>query len=173
MPSLSFTGHRPQSLKYFFNESHADCVNLKKLILNKTAAIIEAENIENIYTGMALGSDIWCAEAVLYLKKFYPKIKLHAVLPFRNQTEKWSEKLLEQYGERYDEILSKCESVAVLAENYSDGVYMIRNEYLVDHADVVLAIWNGKPSGTGKTVKLAKLRGKSCVIINPDTLEIV
>lgn len=38
---------------------------------------------------------------------------------------------------------------------------------MVDNADILIAIWNGKGSGTGNTVKYAKSIGKKIIIINP------
>ena len=45
-----------------------------------------------------------------------------------------------------------------------------RNRYMVDHADVLIAVWDGSPSGTGKTVRYAHQQGKSVITINPRTL---
>lgn len=45
-----------------------------------------------------------------------------------------------------------------------------RNRYLVENCDILLAVWNGKPSGTGKTVDYAVRKGKSICVINPDDI---
>ena len=42
-----------------------------------------------------------------------------------------------------------------------------QNNYMVEQSDVVIAVWNGKPSGTGNTVKMAKLLGKKISIKKP------
>lgn len=38
---------------------------------------------------------------------------------------------------------------------------------MVKECDVVIAVWNGKPSGTGNTVKMAKNAGKKVRTVNP------
>lgn len=38
---------------------------------------------------------------------------------------------------------------------------------MVDNSDWVIAVWNGKPSGTGKTVKYAEECGCNIIIILP------
>ena len=45
---------------------------------------------------------------------------------------------------------------------------------MVDHADFIIAVWDGRPSGTGKTVTYARGRnGKSIIVIDcPVTLAI-
>ena len=47
-----------------------------------------------------------------------------------------------------------------------------RNEYMVDNSDYVIAVWNGKPSGTGNTVKYARKNNKMVLLVDPQTLEI-
>lgn len=41
-----------------------------------------------------------------------------------------------------------------------------RNKYMVEQSHVVIAVCNGKPSGTGNTKKMAKLFEKKIGIIN-------
>lgn len=47
-----------------------------------------------------------------------------------------------------------------------------RNQYMVDQSDFIIAVWNGKPSGTGKTIKYAKDKNKIIVIINSESFNI-
>ena len=43
---------------------------------------------------------------------------------------------------------------------------------MVANSDYVIAVWNGKPSGTGNTVKYAMKNNKVVLLVNPQTLEI-
>ena len=45
-------------------------------------------------------------------------------------------------------------------------------QYMVDCADVVLAVWNGEPSGTGQTVWYARATGKPVYMIHANSLEV-
>ena len=46
---------------------------------------------------------------------------------------------------------------------------LVRNDYMVDHSDLVLAIWNGEQSGgTWHTIEYAKAKGKQVDIIKVD-----
>ena len=56
----------------------------------------------------------------------------------------------------------------MLQTQYTNGCLQKRNRYLVDNADIVLAVWNGTPGGTEYTVSYAKKKEKTLVIINPD-----
>ena len=42
-----------------------------------------------------------------------------------------------------------------------------RNEYMVDLADVVIAVWDGSNSGTGNCIKYAQKCGKEIIQITP------
>lgn len=39
---------------------------------------------------------------------------------------------------------------------------------MVEQSDVVIAVWNGKPSGTSNTIRFAKENGCKVRIINPE-----
>ena len=115
-------------------------------------------------SGMALGIDMICAEIVLELKKKYKNVMLECAIPCLNQEKKWS--LTQQ--ERYRKILHKADVVHYVSETeYTDTCMNDRNNYMVEQSDVVIAVWNGKPSGTGNTVIMAKNAGKKIRIVNP------
>jgi uncharacterized phage-like protein YoqJ len=46
-------------------------------------------------------------------------------------------------------------------------VYQKRNEWMVDHADEVVAVWDGTSSGTANCVAYAKKVGKPVWRIHP------
>lgn len=43
-----------------------------------------------------------------------------------------------------------------------------RNKYMVENSSVIIACYNGKPSGTGSTIRFAKENGCNVRIINPE-----
>ena len=103
-------------------------------------------------------------EVLLDLKKQFKDLKIIAVIPCKNQDAKWS--LLQQI--RYHRLLKKCDEVTTLQENYTAACMNKRNKYMVDHSSVVIACYNGKPSGTGSTLRFAKKNGCKVRIINPE-----
>ena len=138
MLSISFTGYRPEKCPYF-SEDDPMCVDLKERLRSAIEEYI-LQGAENFYTGMARGVDTWSAEAVLELRRNYPDIKLHAVIPYKGQSDSWSveDKL------RYRKILNECDSRTITCPYYIRGCMMIRNRYLVDHCDVLLAVYDGQ-----------------------------
>ena len=62
---------------------------------------------------------------------------------------------------------------SVLQSRYSPDYMDKRNRYMVDHTDFIIAVWDGRPSGTGKTVTYARGRnGKLINVIDPVTLAV-
>ena len=165
--TCAFTGHRPQSLPFGFNESDERCVALKQKLRNEIIRLIEENGVTHFISGMAIGVDMYSAEIVLGLKAKY-NITLECAIPCETQAEKWSEPL----RNRYYEIASKCDKEAMLQHHYTPGCMDKRNRYMVDHADYIIAVWDGRASGTSKTVRYAQHQGKPIRVINPKTLEV-
>ena len=164
--TCAFTGHRPQSLPFGFDESDKRCTSLKSVMRDQIVALIENEGVTHFITGMALGVDMYAAEIVLDLKSKYPHITLESAIPCETQAIKWSV----ASRERYYNIAAKCDKETMLQREYTPDCMDKRNRHMVDHADYILAVWNGCPSGTGNTVRYAHKKGKSIIVIVADGL---
>lgn len=93
----AFTGHRPQSLPFGFNESDERCIALKQTLRAEIIRLIEQEGVTHFISGMALGVDMYAAEIVLGLKSSYEGITLESAIPCESQAEKWTEKQRDRY----------------------------------------------------------------------------
>lgn len=162
-----FTGSRPQNLPYGFNEQHPDCIRLKQRLTQEIQALIVEHNITHFISGMALGVDQWAAEAVLELKSSYPHITLEAAIPCSSQPTKWNSVA----KERYFAITAQCDEQTVIQQEYTNDCMHKRNHYMVESSRFVIAVWSGRPGGTGSTVKYARSHGKEIICINPESLE--
>lgn len=164
--TVCFTGHRLQNLPFGFNEEDPRCIRLKRMLARKLEELIVDQGATHFISGMAIGVDIICAELVLELRAKNPHITLECAVPCKSQPHKWSDTM----KERYNNILKRSDSVTVLQESYTSDCMYKRNRYMIDSADIVIAVWNGKPSGTGYTVNYAKEKGKKVYALNPDKL---
>ena len=158
-----FTGHRPQLIPYLWNESSSQSVKLKEEMKSAIIDLIENYNVAHFISGMALGVDIIAAEIVLELKKKYQDITLECAIPCETQANKWTEK----YRDRYFSIIEMSDKETLLQTHYTADCMHKRNRYMVDKSDYVIAVWNGSPSGTGKTVLYAKENNKQIIQIKP------
>lgn len=52
-------------------------------------------------------------------------------------------------------------------DKYARSAPIIRNKKIVNAADLVLAIWDGKSKGTAFTIEFAKKQNKKVVIVSP------
>lgn len=122
MSSCCFTGHR------IIKNSE----ELQKKLLTVLETLIE-NGAEDFYAGGAIGFDTLAAEAVLRLRKKYPNIRLHLVLPCSRdeQTKYWTA----AQKEEYDRILSLADTVEYTADVYSDSCMKKRNARLTKLAD--------------------------------------
>ena len=154
--SCCFTGHRPMKLPWGMNEADPRCIELKA----ELASMLEAAygmGYRNFICGMAIGCDMYFAEAVLALREIYPNVRLEAAIPCGGQPDRWSAK----ERQRYNRLIDAADTVTVLQTHYTPDCMMKRNEYMVDNADLVAAFYSGEKSGgTYNTIRYAKRKNK-------------
>ena len=101
----SFSGHR-QILKI-----HAESL---PLLLSDTIDTLITSGVRTFRSGGALGFDLLAAASVLAKRKNNPDIRLHMILPCRDQSSRWPAK----FRRAYDNILAAADEVTDLAEQY-------------------------------------------------------
>lgn len=138
------TGHRPDKLGGYSEAVTARLVDLAR------AALLHYRP-EKVISGMALGWDTALALAALELG-----IPLIAAIPFEGQEKAWP--AVSQA--RYRDILSRAtEIVIVSAGRYSGWKMQVRNEWMVDRCDILLALWDGSEGGTRNCLRYAERKG--------------
>ena len=161
--TCAFTGHRPKSFPWKYDESTPDCILLKEVLTAQIKALAD-KGVTDFLSGMAQGIDLWCAQIVLDLRKKNPALKLHAVLPCEGQEHKWTASAQEYYHS----ILMQANEVVYVGQEYSRDCMLKRNRYLVDHSSFLLAVYNGtRRSGTGATVRYAQQLNREIIMIDP------
>lgn len=156
----SFTGHRPMKLPWGMNEEDPRCAALKQELAARLDGLYQL-GYRRFLCGMAIGCDMYFAEAVLALREQHPDVRLEAVIPFGDQPGRWNA----AQRKRYNGLLNSADDVVVLQTVYTPDCMMRRNRYLVDHAEVLLACFNGKPGGTMNTILYAQRSGIETLIL--------
>lgn len=148
MKSVCFTGHRNLSFD----------IELERRLEKEIRSLAEG-GAEDFYCGGAVGWDTYCAETVLRVRESMPQIRLMLVLPCNEeqQTLKWSE----AEKKKFREIREKADNFEYTSRDYSKDCMKIRNQRLVDLADICICYYNDKKSvsGTGQTVRMARKKG--------------
>lgn len=156
-----FTGHRPSKLNGYKPEDNKQLLwELHNVIVDH----IENKNVDTFISGMALGIDIWSAKIVLKLKETYPHIKLIAAVPCRNHSCKWRE----EDKKIWQEVIDKADKVVLVTdEEYKPYLMQVRNVWMVNNSEYVIAVWDKSEGGTKNCVDYANAQKKSITKINP------
>ena len=147
MHRACFTGHRPEKL----TRTEKDIVR----DLEKEIRQAIADGLSVFITGMARGVDIWAAQIVLSLRNSGYDIKLICACPYDGFESGWSK----DWQKQYKEILAAADYVKYVCEGYSRSCFQIRNEWMVNHAARVIAVFNGEKSDTKNTKDYAATAG--------------
>jgi uncharacterized phage-like protein YoqJ len=151
---VAFTGHRPDKLGGY---KLPNPTYIK--VCQEIESTLKELKPEKVISGMALGVDQWAAFIAHKLK-----IPFIAAVPFINQESKWPT----ASQETYQKLIKLAEETVIVCEGaYSAAKMQIRNEWMVDHCDQLIAVWDGTPGGTGNCVTYAKSKNKSIIYIDP------
>ena len=154
MPACTFTGHRSAKLPWGNNEDAPACRELKQRIYDTAEAVYSA-GFHTFICGMAEGCDLYFCEAVLALRDEHPEIRIEAAVPFPGQADRWPA----DQRKRYERLLEACDKRTLIRPEYTAGCMMERNRYMVDHADLIIACYDGKSGGTLNTLRYALEKG--------------
>lgn len=159
-------GHRPYKFPWRYNEADPRCVALKAALSAQIEALMRS-GVTEMYSGMAEGTDTWCSQIVLSLRKENPVLRLHCVLPHKGQADKWTPSA----QELYHTILAQADTIEYVSWEYHRNCMLERNRRLVDHAGWLLAVYNGEQrGGTAATLRYARKTGREVIVIDPATL---
>ncbi len=118
-------------------------------------------------SSLAIGADQLFAEAALR-----HGIPIEVVVPFASFIEDFAEG---SERDSYERLLSAAASTTRLPwEERSSGAYLAGGLWVVDHCDLLIAIWNGEKAagvgGTGDVVDYSRDAGKPCIHMHTTTL---
>ena len=147
--SCAFTGHRDLGKDFSLKETSKE---IEKLILR---------GVTDFYNGMAMGFDLYAAEAVLKLKKKYPQIKLIACIPFIGQESRFSDR----DKRRYAKVYKAADEKVVLFPRYYNGCFLARDRFMADKADSLVTYCRKETGGTAYTVRYFQKKKPQCRIL--------
>ncbi len=153
-----FTGHRPEKLS----------IPEKRLALLLEAEIRKAIDggFTTYITGMAKGTDLVAAEIVLRLRKQDDRLKLICALPHPGFGLHWGG----GWSERFQRVLARADLERTICSTFSYNSYQARNEWMVNHSSLMIAVFNGTAGGTKNTLDYAKRQGVPCIVISEKVL---
>lgn len=156
--SCCFTGHRPEKLPWRYDEADPRCLALKRRITGAVNAAYQ-EGYRHFLCGMALGCDLYFCEAVLALRREHPEVTVEAAVPCPTQADAWPP----DQRERYRRLLGACDFETLVSSKYTSYCMQRRDRYMVDHASLLIAAFDGTPGGTQYTIQYALSRQVSII----------
>lgn len=154
---VSFSGHRPDKLGGYKtpNKTYNKVCEQLELVLKQLKP-------EKAISGMCVGVDQWAAQICIDLK-----IPFIAAVPFVNQECKWPE----SSQKTYKQLLSRADEIVIVSEGpYAAYKMQIRNQWMVNKCDTLIAVFNGGLGGTYNCVQFAIRQNKKIIRIDPTKL---
>lgn len=149
--TAAFTGHRTYK---------GEVDNELRLVIRN----LYERGITRFLCGMSWGFDLAAGRLVAEFKRDYPLVELIAVEPYAGFRSLFHG----EAGKLYDEVMAAADFRVVVGED-DKGIYMLRNNYLVDNASLVVAWYNNTPrGGTAYTVRRARKSSVELINLNPD-----
>ena len=149
--ACAITGHRPTRFRFKYDENNNGCKRIKKRIRDQLIRLYELKE-----------------------QPEYSEIQLMIALPFEGHDRNWEERSRKRMAfliQHSSETVSTGQKDAPPAANYRR-----RNEYMVDHAGCLLAVYDNDcsiRSRTGMTVNYARKQGLPIILIHPDKATIL
>lgn len=167
--TCAITGHRPSRFKFKHHEDAADCQRLKDC-LREQFVLLYRQGVRTFWVGGAEGVDLWSGEILLQLRATpeYHDIELHIALPGPGHNSRWDERS----QQRMAALIQHATETVTVGTALTAGDYRKRNQYMVDRADILLAVYDNDRSirsGTGMTVNYARKKKLPIVLVHPDT----
>lgn len=168
MNVIMVTGRRPKYMEDAYDLKHTLNIRMgrvmRQFILEQVGYKKETNTFSGevpirLVTGMALGADTVWAMVVLKLKREFPGVfELECAIPCKDHSKRMSK----EDRERYDHILEHADLVTYVSKQaYKGWLMQKRNEYMVDIANTVFAVWEGKEEGgTYNCIRYAEKKGR-------------
>jgi uncharacterized phage-like protein YoqJ len=147
MSVVAITGHRPEKIPDV------------KWVEDTLTEVLTTVAPKKLVQGMAAGVDLLSAQVALRMN-----IPLMSVRPWAGHTPRFQDvKLYQKAVVEAVEVVDVHPSTSYLGP----WMYQDRNKYMVDHATVVVAVWDGTKGGTRNCVVYARQKGVPVILIDP------
>jgi len=157
-----FTGHRPDKLPWGNDEDDPRCLALKRSLARELERLYR-RGTRHFISGMAVGCDLYFAEAALALRETYPDLTVEGAVPCPTQAQRWPE----SQRRRWRDILDRCNLETVVQQHYDRWCMLRRDRYMVDRSAAVLAVFDGTPGGTQYTLNYAMDKKRELLLLDP------
>ena len=153
MWKIAFSGHRPHKLGSNLSAVRS---NIHKFLSHQLS--LHPDLL--VISGGALGVDQFAAEACVDLR-----IPFIFILPF--PVDVISARWPASARSHLQSLIHHAVHTYIIQRSFSMSAYQRRNEAMVDHCDLLCAVFNGSPGGTANCVQYAQQVNKPVYKIPP------
>lgn len=160
---IGFTGHRPNKLGGYdlSAQGYRDLQDDLETYIERNLQVFD---FVIGHSGLALGGDTIWSKAILSMKEKYPgRVLFHAEIPMMEQAEAWFKQSdIDFWHEQVERADFKSVYGSLAGRSDSERKKLaakflnVRNEGMLDHSNVLLALHDGTSGGTGNAVAYAK-----------------
>lgn len=155
---------------------------LRQELGRQIAQLVRDRKAQRLFLGTSLGVDSMAFDLCVRINDEHPGedrrgiLTLIAVVAYQGQADRWAVEQQERHRMRlqrateihYVESRPGYEVPDAPVGAYHPAKLLARNQYLVDHAELLLVVWGGNERGTtADLVGRARNAGKELVILNP------
>ena len=152
--SCSVSGHR--KIPFHLTE-------VVRQALHQEILLAVTDGYTNFISGFAEGVDYEFADTVASLKREFLSITLEAAIPHRGR--------MRTKDVRFHTLIDQCEYINIQSETHYAGVYHARNRSMVERAERLIAVYDGRAAGgTVYTMNYAMLLGREVSVIRMDKM---
>ncbi len=157
-----FTGHRPEKLPWGLDEGDPRCIAIK-FSLSREIEGLYHRGFRHFISGMAMGCDLYFAEAALELREKFPDLTVEGAVPCPTQADRWPE----EQRRRWQDILARCDLESMVQQHYDRFCMLRRDRYMVDRSAAILAVFDGTSGGTQYTLNYAMDKKLEILLLDP------
>jgi hypothetical protein len=175
---IALTGHRPVARgenrlfggygEYNKRDTSPYYQRMRETLRGMVDDLLESHEHLTLHSGMALGVDTVWAEVILEARQDHPdRIAFTADVPTLSQAAKWGG----PSQQTWRSLTRQADQLNVYADEYRTGVEELRNKGMIVGADTVIAVADGRPSGTQRAIQDAIKAGAELIQLDPAVFE--
>lgn len=135
----------------------------KERLYRLFSGLIKWGNVSHFVIAMLSDTELLSMGLILDLKKQYPYITLEAIIPYLSLPADCSPK----YQAFYYYLQNHCDKTTIIHRLHTPSSIDIQYEYMVNCADLILAIWDGSKGDIGNAVEYARFIDTDLLIFDP------
>lgn len=136
------TGHR---------DIPAEQIEYVKQALRREIEGAIADGYTHFLSGFAEGADLFFAEIAAEFCEKNEALTLEGAIPYEGRLRRL------QKGKETKRLLDACDKISLISKAYAPDVFHKRNQYLIEHSQRAIAVYDGRErGGTAATLRMAR-----------------